>query len=197
MTNKLIHRKERIIISTIEVLDRVGIQNLSTKLIAQQEGVSEGTLFRHFKNKDEILLATIDHFGQFDHAIMATCRQQDLAGLDAIRCFFRALAEYYQNYPQITALNQLYGELMYDEALLGKIEALISKREDFIGQMLDQAKSEKSISSESDSSTMAEMILDVATGIILKWRWQEYTFSIKEETMARIEILIGLFTGKD
>ena len=44
----LLHRRESIIISTIGVLNEVGLQNLSTKLIAKREDVSEGTLFRHF-----------------------------------------------------------------------------------------------------------------------------------------------------
>jgi AcrR family transcriptional regulator len=63
LEKSLVHRRESIIVSTIEVLNRVGLQNLSTKLIARQEGVSEGTLFRHFESKTQILAAVIDQFG--------------------------------------------------------------------------------------------------------------------------------------
>jgi len=75
----LLRRREGIIIYTVETLNEVGLQNLSTKLIAKCEGVSEGTLFRHFKNKTEIMIAVIDHF-------------------------VSAYAEYYENYPAITSV---------------------------------------------------------------------------------------------
>lgn len=192
MIKKLIHRKETIIVSTIEVLDRVGIQNLSTKLIAEQEGVSEGTLFRHFKNKDEILSAVIDHYSQFDDAIIKTCRKQALTAIDSIHYFFNAYGEYYENYPEITVINQIYGALMYEKALLGKIEINIEKRENFLIELIDQAKVEKSILSEVDTIVLAGIILDATTGIILKWRWKDYSFSVKEKIKEIVEILIQL-----
>lgn len=192
MLKKLIHRKETIIISTIEVLDQVGIKNLSTKLIADQEGVSEGTLFRHFKNKDEILEAVIDHFAQFDDAIIDTCQQRSLSPLNCLRHFFNAYGEYYQNYPEITVIPQLYGALRYEDALLQKIEAINQKRENFIVQMINQAKVEKSIHSEIDSVIIAETMFDIMFGLVLKWRRKNYAFSIKEKLKERLEILLSL-----
>lgn len=73
MQKSLIKRRESIIVSTIQTLNEVGLQNLSTKMIANQEGVSEGTLFRHFKTKTDIMLAVVDHFSQYDDAIIETC----------------------------------------------------------------------------------------------------------------------------
>ena len=84
MEKSLIKRHESIIVSTIQTLNAVGLQNLSTKLIAKQEGVSEGTLFRHFKNKTDIMLAVVDHFSQYDDAIeLCSLLQHQL-----MNCFF-------------------------------------------------------------------------------------------------------------
>jgi AcrR family transcriptional regulator len=130
LEKSLVHRRESIIVSTIEVLNRVGLQNLSTKLIARQEGVSEGTLFRHFESKTQILAAVIDQFGQFDNAIIETCAQKKLSPVASLRYFFSAYAEYYENYPEITVVMQLYDSLLNEAGLADKIRTIIHKRED-------------------------------------------------------------------
>lgn len=52
-----------------------------------KKGFQRELYFAILKNKDAILAATIDHYGQFDDVIMAICRQQDLTGLEVIRDF--------------------------------------------------------------------------------------------------------------
>ena len=41
--------------STLELIDKKPFQEISTKQIARQAGVSEMTIFRHFSSKDKIL----------------------------------------------------------------------------------------------------------------------------------------------
>ncbi|MBI4856287.1 MAG: TetR/AcrR family transcriptional regulator [Acetobacterium woodii] len=196
MKKSLIKRRESIIVSTIETLNAVGLQNLSTKLIAKREGVSEGTLFRHFKNKTEIMLAVVDHFSQYDDAIIETCRRKNLSPLEAIRYFYNAYAEYYQNYPEITVVVQAYDSLMCDAELVEKTKAIIYKRSDFIVNMIKEAQANKIIRSDLDAQIIENILSGGSKEICLKWRMQKFDFSIKEKTSEMVDVILNGFLKK-
>lgn len=196
MEKSLIKRRESIIVSTIETLNAVGLQNLSTKLIAKQEGVSEGTLFRHFKNKTDIMMAVVDHFSQYDDAIIETCRRKNLSPLEAIRYFYNAYAEYYENYPEITVVVQAYDSLMCDAELSEKIRAIIYKRSDFIVRIIKEAQELKIIQSNINSELIENILSGGSKEICLKWRMQKFGFSIKERTSEMVDVILHGFLEK-
>jgi len=193
----LLHRRESIIISTIEVLNEVGLQNLSIKLIAKREGVSEGTLFRHFKSKTEIMIAVIDHFSQFDNAIIETSMKRELSPIENIRHFVCSYAEYYENYPAITALIQAYDSLMRDPELSDKIKLIINKRSNFIIETVKEGQKNGIIKSDISSELLEDLITGGSREICLKWRKAEFNFSIKDRTLEMLEMLLNAFLEKN
>lgn len=193
MQKSLIKRRESIIVSTIQTLNEVGLQNLSTKMIANQEGVSEGTLFRHFKTKTDIMLAVVDHFSQYDDAIIETCVKKNFSPLEAIRYFYNAYAEYYQNYPEITVVIQAYDSLMCDEELAEKVSAIIYKRADFIIKTIQAAKDQNLIGAHLDPILLENILTGGSKEICLKWRMERYCFSIKEKTAEMVDTIISGF----
>ena len=52
--------KQRIILSTIEVVGEKGYLNATTRDIVKKAGISMGSLYHHFKNKAEIILAIFE-----------------------------------------------------------------------------------------------------------------------------------------
>lgn len=196
MEISLLNRREGIIISTIETLNDVGIQNLSTKLIAKREGVSEGTLFRHFKNKTEIMIAVIDHFSQFDNAIMETSINRKLSPIETIKYFVCSYAEYYENYPAITAVVQAYDSLMCDAELSDKVRAIIIKRSDFILKTINAAQENGTIKANINSELLENLITGGSIDICLKWRMAKFNFSIKDRTLKMLDMLLDSFLEK-
>lgn len=51
-------RKVSFIDATIKIVAQVGLENLRTKQIAAESGMSEATMYTHFGSKEEILNAT-------------------------------------------------------------------------------------------------------------------------------------------
>ncbi len=193
MQKSLIKRRESIIVSTIQTLNTVGLQNLSTKMIANQEGVSEGTLFRHFKTKTDIMLAVMDHFSQYDDAIIETCGQKNFSPLEAIRYFYNAYAEYYQNYPEITVVVQAYDSLMCDAKLSEKVSSIIYKRSDFITKTIQAAIDQNLIRTNLDPAVLENILTGGSKEICLKWRMNAYSFSIKEKSAEMVELILSGF----
>ena len=53
-------RKKQIKRATLEIISEEGLKRLSTKNLAQHVHLSEGTIFRHFHSKEDILLSIMD-----------------------------------------------------------------------------------------------------------------------------------------
>ena len=52
-------RQEQIKLAVLDIIYTDGLKNLSTRNLADRIGMSEGTIFRHFKTKQDIILSII------------------------------------------------------------------------------------------------------------------------------------------
>jgi AcrR family transcriptional regulator len=110
---RVLDRKEQLTLTAIEIIDELGIQNLTTRQIAQRQDISEATLFRHFKNKKELLASVLDYFVQFDTDILQSTKLHNLRPTQALIYLITSYAEYYENYPAISSILQIYNFLLY------------------------------------------------------------------------------------
>ena len=189
----LIHRKHRITLTAVEIINELGIQGLSTREIAKRQGISEGTLFKHYKNKNEILLSVLDLYAKYDIDIIQSIKLKELPYLEAVEHFIRAYVEYYENYPEITAISQAYDVLACDSNLAEKIINIYSIRYLFILQAIDGAKEHGELSVEINSQHLADIIVGLFSSICLRWRFAKYSFSLKEQTMETLTSTLNAF----
>ncbi len=189
----LLHRKEYLVLTTIDIIEELGIQGLTTREIAKRQNVSEATIFRHYKNKNELLLAVLDYYIQFDTDIFQSIRMTNLTPMDAIRYYVMEYAEYYQNYPAITAITQIYDVLRYAPELEQKIKGIQQNRTKMLQELIDVAKVAEDIPEEYDSRMIAVMILGFIREICLNWRLEQYNFSFRERTRASLDLFLKAF----
>lgn len=188
----ILHRKDRLIITTLDVIDEIGIMNLSTREIASREGVSEATLFRHFKNKNDLLMAVLDYYTQFDNDLYQTTLLKNLSPIASINFLVNSLAEFYENYPAITVLTQLMDTLRYEPELEDKVRSIIFLRSQFFEKMIDEAKKCKEIRGDIDTESLADIISGAFREICLKWRLNR-DFSLRDRINSSINAILLSF----
>jgi AcrR family transcriptional regulator len=187
----VLHRKIKLVITTIDIIDELGIQGLSTREIAKREGVSEATLFRHYKSKNELLIAVLEFFSQFDVDIYQTTRLKQLEPKESIRFFINAYAEYYENYPAITTILELFDILRRETELADTVKMIRNRRTGFIIQLIEDAKKSGEIDPNSDSENIADMITGFTREICLKWRMCDCGFALRDKILSALDILLG------
>ena len=69
-------RKQRIIDAAIEVLKENSIEETTVRKIASKAGLTTGSLYHHYKNKDEILFDVITQSLQFTHRMIERVRSE-------------------------------------------------------------------------------------------------------------------------
>ncbi|SNS13821.1 transcriptional regulator, TetR family [Anaerovirgula multivorans] len=193
MVVSLLHRKERIILSTIEVINELGIQGLSTREIAKREGISEGTIFKHFQSKNQLLLAVLDYYSQYDSDIVKSINLKNLEPIDAILYFVDAYATYYESYPAITVISQSYDVLSYNPKLTNKIKDIFLGRIKTMETLVKEGQTLGEIHPNADAEKLASMILGSFRIICLKWRMEEYKFPLKEYILSALKMLLDEF----
>lgn len=189
----VLHRKEQLILTTIDIIDELGIQKLTTREIARRQEVSEATLFRHYKNKNELLIAVLDYFIQFDSDILQSTELNELKPTETLLYLITTIAEYYENYPAITSILQLFDVLRYEEELSDKIKTIQENRTSTLRQIIEAAKSNSEIPSDTDSEMMAMMISGFFREICLNWRLSNFNFSLRKQTRGTLEMLLKEF----
>lgn len=193
---KMVHTKERIIVSTIEIIHELGMHGLSTREIAKRLAISEGTIFKHYASKKDIFLAVLEHYSQFDIDIIKTTELKKLEPKEAILFFVNAYMEYYENYPAITAIGQNLEELGKMPALSSKIEAILYLRTRFLIDQIEIAKEKQLFSKALNSELLADIINGSLIYISLKWRLSHFSFSLRKRTITSINMIFNQFLLK-
>ncbi|MCX7748307.1 MAG: TetR/AcrR family transcriptional regulator [Clostridia bacterium] len=192
MKSSFLSRRESIILSAIDIIDELGIHNLSTREIAKRQNVTDASLYRHFKSKDDIVLAILDYSSQFDLTIMKTVENNKLKPKEGILFFIKSFAEYYENYPAITAILHSYEILGHDEHTANKVKDIFTRRSSFIDALVREGQATKEICSQFDAEDLSDIIMGTLFRLTLKWRMNQYNFSLKKRTLTSIETLLNI-----
>ncbi len=192
----LIHRRDSIILTTVEIINDLGIQGLSTREIAKRQEISEGTIFKHFKSKNEILLGVLEHFAKYDADIIDSINAKALKPIEAIKYFIKAFAEYYENYPEITAITQAYDVLACDVNLVDRVKDIVNIRSSFIVEQVEEGKRIGQIFDYVDSIGLSDVVTGFLSASCLRWRFSNYSFSLKKTVMDTLDMVLESYIVK-
>jgi|SRR5690606_6624701 len=111
MKGKSESRKDRIMREALLLFAEVGYVDTSTKLIAQQAGVSEALIFKHFGNKDRLLFQVIK------------------SGYRRVLAHHKGMITYKDAKSFLRAMINLPKELVNEEPLFWKLQERLSHHE--------------------------------------------------------------------
>lgn len=183
-------RQEQIINTAMRIISEEGFPAFTTRKLAAEIGVSEPALYRHFQNKDHIIIGIIKKMDELWNRIskaitpIEDCREK-------LYLFMKMHFSYIEKTPDIVAI------LFADEyirmnkeisAVLGKVQI---KRYEYLVNFLKEAR-DKNIFKKFDPSIAAVVILGTVRSTILNWRNSPEPFSLSEYGEAVINTIIEM-----
>lgn len=190
MEYSILHRRERLVLTTIEIIDELGIQGLSTREIARRQEVSEATLFRHYKSKNDLLSAVLDNFSKYDQDIFESIALKNLKPKESIRFLIGTYAAYYESYPAITSILQLFDVLRYEAELVEKVDSIITGRKQFIKKLIEEARAAEGSNDGFNSDCVADILFGLLREVCLRWRIEGRNFQLKDTILSGLEIIL-------
>lgn len=195
MKKSFLSRKEEIILTTVTLIHEMGINQVSMKEIGKREGVSEASLYKHFKNKGELIMGVLEHYKQYDGYIYSTFQKDhDVAG--NIQLFFRVYAEYYQNYKEITSLLGACDTLLHDEAFAKVIREIDEEKFKFMTELVKTAQEDGEILDIISPKELSCILLGTFYQLIRMWRQWGYSFDLKDKVNGIISSIVEVYEEK-
>lgn len=162
---------ERRAVTVEAVIALAGKQNpsdITTAAIAQQMGLTQGALFRHFPNKDAILLAVMEWvaerlLGRVDKAIEAA--PSPIAALEAA---FMAHIDFVVKHPGVPRM--LFGELQRADVSPAKlmVRTMIRGYSSRLQRLIEDGKAQGELAADLDIDAATTLFIGSIQGLVMQ-----------------------------
>ncbi len=177
-------RREQITQAAFNILAARGVKGLTTFAIAEQVGVSEANLYRHFKNKKEILTLAVDKIGEgLLENLEAARRTTPDKPLRKLRKLFELHLTYIERNEGIPRL--VFSEEMHmgNDELRNKLSNAIGTYTKGMESLIREGQKDGSIRKETDAHALALTILGMIQITTMKWSLSGFSFSLVGQGM--------------
>ena len=190
-------RRAQIIHSALDIIADHGMAGATSARIAADVGISEPALYRHFENKQQILLAALDEASLrlVEHTMTAGLSEKD--GVLRLRMMSAAFYDFVMSHPSEVRVLFEAVSLTRDEdmrlALRDKVTALLSVVELVLQDGVDQG----AFRADLDVSLAAWEIVSLGIALYLASILDLGDVLPKEKAMTAVDRLLASITEED
>lgn len=171
-------RKEQIVEAALSILSDRDIKKLKMTDVAEHMGLAPSALYRHFKNRDAMLSAVLEHIRTKLYRNLESVRQSTDDGVERLReMLFRhaRLISEQQGIPRIVFSDELWGQKRERRQRMYRIvTGYLAELED----MVREGQQGGQIRKELDARLVARMFFGIIQPAALLWHMSEGEFDL-------------------
>lgn len=162
---------ERRAVTVKAVVDLAASQNpsgITTAAIAKQMNVTQGSLFRHFPNKDAIWASVMEWVAERLMARIDVSIQGIGSPLAAMEAMFMCHIEFVSEHPGVPRM--MFGELQRSESTPAKrmVQTMIQRYGVRLQTLVKQGKAEGELDTALDSEAAATLFIGTIQGLVMQ-----------------------------
>jgi len=173
-------RRDQIAKAALVIVGRDGVKGLTTAAIAKEVGISEAALYRHFKNKDDILLETIEKIGSGLREKMQAVMSSPVPCIEKLKDNFLLNLEHIEanvGIPRLVFSDQIHLDNdLLRERMLNNINNHMTR----LAEMIKQCQKDGTVRDDVDPKNSALMLLGMIQTLAMKWSLTGCSFKLKE-----------------
>jgi len=174
-------RREQIMAAVFEIAAKGGTRGLSISAIAEQVGVSQANLYRHFKNKQDILDRAIERIGEGLAGNLEKTMTRTGTPVEKLGWLFRGHLEFVsrnKGIPRVIFSEELHlGNRDLRQTLLKAIGSYGLG----IESLIRQGQENGSIHSHIDASSLSMTFIGMIQVTILRWSLTDFSFDLVDQ----------------
>ncbi len=177
-------RRDQVVAATLKLIGKQGMAGFATASLPREAGMSEANLYRHFKDKQEILSETITRIGQGLSSNVDMVLQSSTDPMDRLRKIFKLHLRYVgQNHgiPRLVFSDEIHAG---NTKLRSRLLETISAYAQLLEGVIDEGKQQGSIKSGVDAWATAFTFIGMIQVTILRWVLSGFKLSIEDEGVA-------------
>ncbi|MFH1217984.1 MAG: TetR/AcrR family transcriptional regulator [Pseudomonadota bacterium] len=187
-------RKEQIVEAALLILSDNDIKKLKMTYIAENMGLAPSALYRHFKSRDAILSAILEHIRTRLYLNLERVRQLTDNAVDRLReLLFRhgKLISQQQGIPRIVFSDELWGQKRERRQKMYRIvTGYLAEIEDIVRDGQDRGHIRKNI----DAQVVAKMFFGIVQPAALLWHMSEGQFDLDGHISASWSVFLDVLT---
>ncbi|HTG01399.1 MAG TPA: TetR/AcrR family transcriptional regulator [Nitrospirota bacterium] len=173
-------RRDLIVQAAFAVISRSGVGGLTTAALAREAGISEGNLYRHFRNKEAIISEAMAYVkGRISDNIDRALSGKG-APLEKLRKFYELQLDLMARNSGILRFmfsDELHTSEKFREKLLENMYAFSST----LAAFMKKAQKAGSLRRGLDAKTMSLMFIGMVQGLMFRWSLSGFSFSLIAE----------------
>lgn len=185
-------RKEQIVEAALHILSDNEVRKLKITAIAAHLGLAPSALYRHFKNRDAILNAILEHIRARLYTNVENVRQTKDNSVERLQeLLFRhgRLISRNQGIPRLIFSDELWGqERVKRQKMYRIVSGYLAELEDIVRE--GQKKGE--ISKEISPAAVARMFFGIVQPAALLWHMSEGNFDIDDHINGAWPLFLGM-----
>ena len=174
-------RQQEIVDVSISLIADKGIQSLTMKNIAQAIGISEPAIYRHFKNKFEILMTLLDSFEVIAFNVLNSEDIKKLRPLDKIEFFLLDRYKRCMENPKLAKLMFAEENFQDDERLAKKVLSIMHSHKAEMHKVISTGQNLGEIRNDIDTISLFRIIFGPMRLLIKQWGLSSCRFNLVEE----------------
>lgn len=161
-------RREEIIRVTLDLAARQGVDDVTTQDMAQEMGLTQGAVFRHFHSKDAIWLAVMEWVRDRLMAVLGRAAAAGRDPLDALERMFFAHIEFIEAHPAIPRV--LMSEHLHrrSDTLRGLVTEIMLGYEAKVAGLIEAAQAQGLTRADLDAHAAATLYIGMIQGLVLQ-----------------------------
>ena len=152
-------------------ISKHGIQNLTIKTLAEDIGLSEPALYRHFKSKNEILLSLLEYFKlELKNRMKLISQDANLTAGDELRAIFNSQLQSFSKKPSIVSVIFAESIFHFDASLSNKVSEIMEMMQQIVKSNITKGQQSGQYSKLIGDSTLTTIIIGAMRMTVLKWQ---------------------------
>lgn len=187
-------RQIEIIEAATKLIGETGIQNVTTKHLAEEIGFSEPALYRHFKGKTDILVSVLEFFKMKMGDGLDVLLLKKRSGLEKIQQLIQFQFNMFTKNPAIIMVVFAETSFQYDKKLSVTVSKLLKHTQKLVMNMLKKGVEDGSIRNDANLEQLTSIILGSMRFNVLQWRLSNFEFDLNkkgDELWQTLKLLIN------
>lgn len=174
-------------------ISKFGIQNLTIKTLAEDIGLSEPALYRHFKSKNEILWILLEYFKtEMSNRIQSLPFKPSDSESDKLRAIFNSQLKTFVNKPAIVSVIFAESIFHYEENLSLKVVEIMDMMQDVVKANIKKGQELEQYNKLISASTLTTILMGGMRMTVLKWKLSGHKSNLVKEGKAVLDGILKM-----
>ena len=171
-------RQLEIIEAAGKLLSHDGIASLTTKNLAKEMGFSDSAIYRHFKGKEDIIVALLNYLAiNMDERLTATINK-DVSPLDNFTAIFKNQFNFFKKNKHFIIVTFSEGLLEHSAEINDAMQHVITIKIKHLLAIFKQAQQQNLFTDKVKPEDLIHIVMGSFRLLMFKWRMDNFKFDI-------------------